>query len=61
MYWIWIKVYDNGTHVASMRSAKWYARRGNAERVARDYWKSFGGITYETTVSESNPFKEEST
>lgn len=60
MYWIWIKAYDNGKHIYSMRYWKSYVRKGYAERIAKEYWKNYGTRTFETTVSTTNPLKGES-
>lgn len=59
MYWIWVKAYQNGEYMGCSRSVKSYVRKGNAERVARDWYKDHGNIHYEVAISGSYPFKEE--
>lgn len=58
MYSIWIKIFENGKHVGSMRSCTTYIRKGNAERAAQKlYGHSNGKITYDWIVSRDNPWK----
>lgn len=58
MYRIWVTVYKDGKFVGRSVSPKMYLRKGNAERVARNRYTPFNGMTFDWVVSENNPFCE---
>lgn len=58
MYWIWVKRYDGGKPTYTMRYWQCYVRKGNAERIAKEWFKDHDTVTFETIVSETNPFKD---
>lgn len=58
MYYIWIKLYENGELVGTSVSAKCYKRKGYAERVARERLSNprKKNLSYKWIVSETNPW-----
>lgn len=57
MYYIWTRMFKDGKLVGASVSVKGYARKGNAERVAKKrYDVARGDLTFTWIVSETNPF-----
>lgn len=60
MWTIWTKVYKNGKYVGGSMYVRMYARKGYAERIAKERFgrTTSSGMSWEWCVSEENPFKD---